>query len=213
MRNKVAIIMIILGICLLLTPAGMYIEGIYNQRQLEHKWQESVSNSKPDIQAPERNTPIVQIKQPVKNQIKSKKQIKSVRRNTSASIKLIIPKIGLNAVVVEGTSSSALRRGPGHFPGTALPGEQGNCCIAGHRNMYGSWFRKLNKLYYGDTVMIKISGKQYIYKVVKVFTVRPNDLSVLKDTSKRTLTLITCTPVPRPTHRLIVIAEMTDSIT
>ena len=60
--------------------------------------------------------------------------------------------IGVNSVVVEGTDTSSLRRGPGHYPGTPLPGARGTVAIAGHRTTYGAPFRRLDKLDTGDRI-------------------------------------------------------------
>lgn len=122
--------------------------------------------------------------------------------------KLAIPAIHMKAVVVEGVSTFALRKGPGHFPETSLPGEPGNCCIAGHRNVYGAWFRDLDKVLLGDQIIINTKGVELTYRVTGRYVVLPDDFTVLQPTEDASLTLITCTPMPNPTHRLIVTANL-----
>jgi len=122
--------------------------------------------------------------------------------------KIAIPRIGLRAVVLEGTSSHDLLLGPGHMSGTAAPGTVGNAVIAGHRDTF---FRNIHKLQRGDAVYILRSGKQFRYVVFRKIVVEPTDLSVLRKTNDRELTLITCYPThaigPAP-ERLIIEARL-----
>ena len=182
--------------CLLLWPIYTHVRSINAQQQLELQWQKAyVENHTP------KPTPVEPGAKP------TQKPKQGARRKFPAT-KLMIPELGLEAIVVEGVSLSKLKQGPGHFPGTAAPGDPGNCCIAGHRNVYGSWFRNLDKLSPGDAVILSTPDGDYIYQVTDTFIVRPSDLSVLDQGLKCKLTLITCTPVPKPTHRLIVVAEL-----
>jgi sortase A len=121
-----------------------------------------------------------------------------------------IPKIGLDAVIVEGTSHSALLRGPGHVLNTALPGEPGNTVIAAHRDTF---FRRLAELDPGDSVYLDGGRSQYRYVVDRATIVDPSDISVLQGSSESRLTLITCYPIryvgPAP-KRLVVRATLDD---
>jgi len=123
--------------------------------------------------------------------------------------KLTIPRIGLNAVVIEGTSPHSLLLGPGHMNGSAIPGSAGNAVIAGHRDTF---FRHVHSLHTGDNIYILRAGKDFHYVVVKRKIVEPTDLSVLRPTKDGELTLITCYPThaigPAP-ERLIVVAKLT----
>ena len=128
-----------------------------------------------------------------------------------ALTKLSIPRIGLRAVVLEGTSSHSLLLGPGHMSGSAIPGTVGNAVIAGHRDTF---FRHIHRLKNGDDVYILRSGKQFHYVVVRRKIVQPTDLSVLRSSRDGELTLITCYPPhaigPAP-QRLIVVARLAGS--
>lgn len=118
-----------------------------------------------------------------------------------------IPAINLSAVVQRGTTSDILNRGPGWYEQSALPG-QGNTAIAGHRTMYGSWFRHLDSLNTGDDINLTFDGWVYHYKVERVFPVANNDWSVIEPTEAPALTLTTCHPVGSAAQRLVVRAAL-----
>lgn len=119
-----------------------------------------------------------------------------------------IPSIKLRQVVVEGVDARALSNGPGHYPGTASLGAEGNTGIAGHRTTYGGPFRRLNELHVGDPIVISTSHGSYLYRVTDLQRVSPNDVSVLAPTSVPTLTLTTCDPPLFATKRLVVTATL-----
>ena len=106
-----------------------------------------------------------------------------------------MPSVGLNLVVYEGVSASALRLGPGHVPGTACaekPGESGNCVIAGHRDTF---FRRLSRAQAGDLVRLSAAdGAVSTYRLESHRVVRPDEVSVLLPSENPRLTLITCYP-------------------
>jgi sortase A len=124
--------------------------------------------------------------------------------------KISIPAAGLQpTVVVEGTGTSALRAGAGHYPNTPLPGEEGNVAIAGHRTTYGKPFANLDHLKPGDEIFLETPLGKYTYKVSKdPFIVAPTDFSVIAQTPGKTLTLTTCHPKGSARQRLIVKAEL-----
>jgi LPXTG-site transpeptidase (sortase) family protein len=125
--------------------------------------------------------------------------------------KLSIPRIGLRAVVIEGTSSRSLLLGPGHMTGSAIPGTDGNSVIAGHRDTF---FRHLQTLRNGDAIYILRAGKRFHYVVFGKKVVQANDISVLRASKGSELTLITCYPThfigPAP-QRLIIVAKLAGS--
>ncbi len=107
---------------------------------------------------------------------------------------LRVPKVGIEVPVFEGTSDLVLNRGVGHVSGTAMPGENGNMAISGHRD---GFFRGLKDLHMGDRVEVQRdaeTGQVDTYVIDKIKIVLPQDVSVLKPTEKTTLTLITCYP-------------------
>ena len=126
--------------------------------------------------------------------------------------RLEIPRLGLSALVVEGTDSRTLRRAVGHVPLTSLPGEPGNVALAGHRD---SFFQHLRQVYLGDRVRLTTPDGTFEYRVESKFIVRPEQTGVLSPSDGRTLTLITCYPfkyVGSAPERYIVRARQLDAI-
>jgi len=124
---------------------------------------------------------------------------------------LKIPKIGVNKVIVQGTSTGDLQQGPGHYPGTPLPGEAGNAAIAGHRTTYGAPFYNLNELGTGDTIEVTTVQGTFTYRVSGTQVVSPNDVAVVAATTTPELTLTTCNPRFSASTRLVVHAVLTDT--
>ena len=136
-------------------------------------------------------------------------RIDSPRRPNSALALLEIPSASVADIVVSSASVSALRHGPGHIEGTALPGEQGNSAIAGHRTTYGAPFAKLDKVSIGDEVRVTTVNGRFTYTVSDVLIVAPNRTDLLRPRDGRTvLTLITCHPRWSTAKRLIVVADL-----
>ena len=125
-----------------------------------------------------------------------------------------IPAIGVDTVVVEGTSASALRAGAGHYPSTPLPCENGNVAIAGHRTTYGKPFNQLDRLKAGDVVILETPIGSCTYEITVEPTVTlPTDLSIVaNDLTRQMLTLTTCHPKGSAARRLYVKAELTKGI-
>jgi sortase A len=121
---------------------------------------------------------------------------------------LVIAKVGVDVIVVEGVDPEALRNGPGHYPGTPLPGEDGNVVLSGHRTTYGAPFHNLDSLVPGDTVMVESAHGSFTYRVMWIRVVAPSDVEVTVTTPGRhELTLTTCHPKFSASERLIVRAE------
>jgi sortase A len=119
-----------------------------------------------------------------------------------------IPKIDLSQYVVSGTDEDDLAKGPGHYLGTAMPGQAGNVAIAGHRTTHGAPFNRLAELAVGDPIYLTTLGGQrltYIVSAVPV-PVSPSDVTVLNDFGDNRLTLTTCNPEYSAIQRLIVVA-------
>ena len=133
-----------------------------------------------------------------------------VKPDESAAICLLrIPKIKLEEAVKEGSTKGVLSSALGHVENTAFPGEDGNCCIAGHRNyVFGKYFNRLDEITLGDIIELKTMDSLYMYEVVSTEVVEPEEVRVLNYAEGKNLTLITCTPFMVGTHRLIVHAVM-----
>ncbi len=119
-----------------------------------------------------------------------------------------IPKIDVDKAVVEGVSVPDLKKGPGHYPGTPLPGQAGNAAIAGHRTTYGAPFYRLDELVPGDLVLVTTRQGAFRYSVTESRVVTPKEVEVLANTSDSRLTLTTCHPRFSAKERLVVIASL-----
>jgi sortase A len=121
--------------------------------------------------------------------------------------RLDISRLGLSVIVIEGVRAATLRRAVGHIPGTALPGQQGNVGISGHRDTF---FRPLRNIRRDDLVTLTTLLGEFRYRVVSTSIVRPDNIAVLASTENQILTLVTCYPFyfvgPAPS-RFIVRAE------
>lgn len=123
--------------------------------------------------------------------------------NVLAIIK--IPKVDIQYPVVEGTTSSILKKSLGHFKGTALAGEVGNFCVAGHRNSsYAKYFNRLDEVNVGDEIVVETRTSQYTYIVNKTFKIHESETGVLDQTDEKKITLITCTNGFKPKYRIVV---------
>jgi sortase A len=122
-----------------------------------------------------------------------------------------IPVIGINQVVVEGTNTPDLRKGPGHYIGTPLPGQVGNAAIAGHRTTYGHPFYNLDSVKIGDPIVLTTLQGIFVYDATKSFVVSPSDTTVVDNVIANQLTLTTCNPRFSATTRLVVQATLAHS--
>jgi sortase A len=126
-----------------------------------------------------------------------------------------IPKIGLDKKVVEGVGVPDLKKGPGHYPETPLPGQKGNAAIAGHRTTYGAPFNHIDELDPGDDIFVKtVQGTfRYIVKDTEGdgdghLIVSPSQVEVLEDKGDNRLTLTACHPKLSARQRIVVVAEL-----
>jgi sortase A len=122
---------------------------------------------------------------------------------------LRIPRLDAHFVVVQGTGSGSLRRGPGHYYGTPLPGQTGTVGIAGHRTTYGAPFRHLDALRRGDAITVRLPYGTFRYAVQDRRIVQPRDLSVLRRVGHDRLVLSACHPLFSAARRIVVLARLT----
>jgi sortase A len=126
--------------------------------------------------------------------------------------RITIPRLGLHAVVVEGTRTNDLEKGPGHYRMTAWPGLGDTVAIAGHRTTWGAWFRHLDSLHKGDAIVLDVPYGTIAYSVTGERVVASNDWSILGDRGYHRLVLSTCDPPYSASHRLIVFARETKAL-
>ncbi len=121
---------------------------------------------------------------------------------------LRIPRLDAHFVVVQGTGSGSLRRGPGHYSETALPGQDGTVGIAGHRTTYGAPFRHLDALRRNDPITITMPYGRFVYRVEGTRIVKPQDVSSMRAIGRQRLVLTACHPLYSAAQRLVVIARL-----
>jgi sortase A len=131
-----------------------------------------------------------------------------------------IPRFGRGwaKVVVEGVTVSDLKKGPGHYPGTQLPGQVGNFVVSGHRTTHGAPFNRVDELKTGDAIVIETKDTWYTYRVRKTEIVSPTAIEVTypvpHDRGAKpkvaTITLTSCNPKYSARQRIIVFGELSD---
>ena len=179
---------ILVGVALLLYVGSEYATTYFEQRRLARAWQLQQQRMEEQL-APSTAKPAIV---------------------DDGLTRLSIPKINLDAIVVDGTSYKKLKLGPGRMLDTALPGTVGNSVITAHRDTF---FRHIYELKKGDEIVVQRNGKKFRYEVTGKKIVEPTDLSVTKQSKDKRLTLITCYPTyyigPAP-ERLVVFSKMTE---
>ncbi len=136
-----------------------------------------------------------------------------------AAGRIVIPTIGVDKTYVRGVGRDDLRKGPGHYPLTAFPGQPGNAAIAGHRTTYGAPFHDLDKLVPGDEIIVDTLQGRFTYIVnehdpdgsgdpVGHFIVDPSATWVLDDHGDSRLTLTACHPKRSAAQRIVVTASL-----
>ena len=122
--------------------------------------------------------------------------------------KIVIEKIGLETVVLEGVGKTDLREGPGHWPSTPFPGQSGNFVISGHRTTYGAPFFRLDRLEPGDTIDLLLPYAAVRYQVTRRIIVFPDQVEEVRQRGFEQISLATCHPIYSAKQRLVIQAEL-----
>lgn len=132
--------------------------------------------------------------------------------------RLVIPRIDLDQFVVEGVGAEELKKGPGHYRGTPMPGTAGNVGLAGHRTTWGAPFHRIDELRPGDEITVTMPWGDAVYEVIGhpaedgsergFFVVAPSDVWVLDQDGEDRLTLTSCHPKYSARQRIIVTARL-----
>jgi sortase A len=122
--------------------------------------------------------------------------------------KIQIPSIGVDRTVVSGISLDQLKRGPGHYPETPMPGQAGNVSIAGHRTTYGQPFHNIDKVEVGDEIIVETVQGRFVYEATETIIVRPSQVEILQDFGDNRITLIACHPKYSAAERIILIGKL-----
>ena len=122
-----------------------------------------------------------------------------------------IPKIGLSTTMYEGIRLTTLDRGPGHWPGTAMPGAVGNVVVGGHRTSHDKPFRNIDKLQPGDQVIFDTANGRFVYAVTSTEIVTPDAIRIIDQTADKTATLFACHPIGSTRQRIVVHLTLVDA--
>jgi sortase A len=117
---------------------------------------------------------------------------------------IAIPSIGLEHDVFEGVWLTVIDRGPGHWPGSALPGQTGNSVFPGHRVTHSHPFLDLDRLGAGDEIRFSMGNGEFVYRVRETLIVSPKDMWVVDQTTTPEVTLIACHPKHSARQRIVV---------
>ena len=121
---------------------------------------------------------------------------------------LSIPSLGQKFPIVEGTSSTELQRGVGHFRGSVMPGGKDNCVLSGHRDTV---FTKLGRLKKGDRLVVTTAAGKFTYKITQIRIVQADNKTVVVHSDHAVLTVTTCYPfrfVGSAPNRFVLVADL-----
>jgi sortase A len=122
---------------------------------------------------------------------------------------IAIPKIGVDMTMYEGIRMTTLDYGPGHWPGTAMPGQIGNVVVGGHRTSKHKVFRNVDQLVAGDEIVFTDpDGTRHVYAVREVTIVEPTAVWIVDPTETPTATLFACHPPGSTRQRIVVFADL-----
>jgi sortase A len=181
-KHYCALILIVLGLFMVVWNGYSYWQGYRAIKPLDER-KEPFHSEKPYV---------VQIKPKLGQQIGM----------------LLIPKLHISLPIYHGTSEQELRKGVGHYPKSALPGQPNNVVLSGHRDTV---FRQLGKIGIHDEFIVKTKAGEFVYKVKKVRIVHENDRTVIVEKPRPTLTVTTCYPfhfIGDAKQRYVLVAEL-----
>ncbi|MFQ9695757.1 MAG: class D sortase [Zhenhengia sp.] len=210
MRKSIAIGMMGIGLILLALPIVGSLYTKYQQQQMYQSYLESATQLENSMQI--MNETLSSGREEGEEVLESVPIAPQTPNGLEVMGIVSIPKMDINLMFVEGVTKQALKFAIGHMPGTAMPGEVGNCALAGHRSYtFGEYFNRLDEVEVGDEIQITRGKETYTYKVYESFLVEPTEVWVTEPIEdKKIVTLITCHPVVKATHRLIVRGELVE---
>ena len=210
MGHRIGTFLLVIGLGILAWAATVYFwkdpfttaYTAYEQRRLASNLDEQFDNWHPTRE------PVAESSDPVKRDDVSReaKRYRLTSEDGDAIARIRIPQLDLNLVLVNGTSVSDLRRGPGRHLETYMPGEHELVYIAGHRTTYGAPFGDVNELKAGDTITLELPYATIAYRVTRHRIVDDNDVSVLESPHHEQLVLQACHPRFFASQRYLVYA-------
>jgi sortase A len=140
--------------------------------------------------------------------VQSLKDISVPTPGPEHAIRIQIAAIQVDAQIVQGDNWEELKKGVGQHPGTANPGREGNLILSAHNDIFGEFFRDLDQLKPGDTVVLFTNQHSYTYEITGSRIVEPTEVSVMNDTEDPTVTLISCYPYLVDNKRIVIFARL-----
>ena len=197
--NTVTWVLIASGVFFVVSGGEDYLESKRAQDAIASQWNAEQSNTEQSSVAglPEHGDAAQNTAEAPRVQESKAVETRETSRFTiaphpgAAIARLSIPRLDATLYVVEGDDNRDLKRGPGHLIGSAMPGQDGNCVIAGHRDTH---FRVLKNIQKGDEILLTRNGETWRYRVDEMSIVSPDNLSPLRPTHTPVLNLITCYP-------------------
>jgi sortase A len=214
MRHRLGTLLLVIGIGVLVWTATVYLwkdpfttaYTAYEQRQLASNLDGQFDSWRPQPSPKPKPRPATP--KPRHDDVSAEaKRFRLGSNDGDAIARLRIPRLGLNLVVVNGTYTSDLRRGPGRHMDTYMPGEGRLVYVAGHRTTYGAPFSNIDRLEPGDVISVELPYGTVEYRVVSHRIVDDNDLSVLESRGREELVLQACHPRFFASQRYLVYAR------
>jgi sortase A len=215
MRHRLGTLLLVIGIAVLAWTATVYLwkdpfttaYTAYEQRRLASNLDKQFESFVPSRQPVSRPVSPGKPKPPHDDVSRDARQFRLASDDGDAIARMRIPKLGLNLVVVNGTETSDLRRGPGRHLETFMPGEGRLVYVAGHRTTYGAPFSNIDRLEPGDVISVELPYATVEYRVQSHRIVDDNDLSVLESRGREELVLQACHPRFFASQRYLVYAR------
>jgi sortase A len=194
---------------------GTGIETARAQNSLENEFEDLFAAPAPDTlpTAPPEPTTPPESAPPTSPAVDPPPPLPPEVENGDAIARIELPRIGVDKIVVAGVDKDDLKKGPGHYPETPLPGQLGNSAIAGHRTTFGQPFIDVDQLQVGDEIIVTTLAGRYVYRVTGQQIVRPSDSHVIAttDPTTATLTLTSCHPKYSARERIIIFSELDEA--
>jgi sortase A len=212
MGHRLGTFLLVIGIGVLAWAATVYVwkdpfttaYTAYEQRRLASNLDSAFDEWRPSAD------PVSEPGNPASPQDDVSREAKLFRlasEDGDAIARLRVPRLDLSLVVVNGTSTGDLRRGPGRHEDSFMPGEGELVYVAGHRTTYGAPFSDINELEAGDTISVELPYGSLDYRVTRHRIVDDNDLSVLETHGREELVLQACHPRFFASQRYLVYAK------
>jgi sortase A len=215
MRRRISTVLIVAGL-LLLVDAGVTLvwqeplSALYASREQGRLEDELADIERAPLAAVDRRA-IGRLADTGRRLAFSARALRRRTRSGRPLGRLRMPTIGASDVFVEGTGSSDLRKGPGHYPATPLPGQRGTVAIAGHRTTYGAPFHDLDDLEDGDEIEVEMPYGRFTYRVERTRIVAPTATWVTRRVGHDQLVLSACHPLYSAAQRIIVFARLVNA--